>query len=495
MAGRGEPQSDSYDVLVIGAGIGGLVAGGLLAKAGQRVLVVEREARAGGCARSMECHGLAFDSALHMIGGCEQTEDIASGLFDRILQTLGSRQQCEFLPVNPFYRAVYPELVFDAPAGRRAFIDAHAALFPEESDGIHGFFELCTQIRQEVREYPPNPRLWMRLSTHLHSPALASYGSKTLAQVLARFIKSSQLRALLSTMWPCLGVPPSRLSFVYFSMILLSYLDEGVYYCRDGFQRLADALVYGLERQDGELLLGTSVQRITVSGDRVTGVLLDSGRQILAGRIISNADVDTTFKVLLASESAAAASIRQFDKMERSLSAVMAYVKLKGPVADPLSRHQNFAYGSWHHDTAYNASLAAKPDSLVLCAPSVTDPGLAPRGQSVVSMMALLPRPSESAWQSGRDVHAAQLIELAESFCPGISDSFVGELSRPASASERYCLKMHGSISGWAMTPGSNRQKETVSQNRIRGSDPGGTLDPTGRWRIQRCRIGRRCCE
>ena len=58
-----------YDVVIIGSGFGGLVCAHLLAKAGKRVLVLERQLQAGGCIQSYQRRGQAFDTGLHYVGG------------------------------------------------------------------------------------------------------------------------------------------------------------------------------------------------------------------------------------------------------------------------------------------------------------------------------------------------------------------------------------------------------------------------------------------
>ena len=70
-------RESTYDVVVIGGGIGGLTAGALLARAGKKVLVVEAQAQPGGYAGAIRAGEYTFDRADHLIMGCEEAETLS----------------------------------------------------------------------------------------------------------------------------------------------------------------------------------------------------------------------------------------------------------------------------------------------------------------------------------------------------------------------------------------------------------------------------------
>jgi phytoene dehydrogenase-like protein len=82
-------------------------------------------------------------------------------------------------------------------------------------------------------------------------PRLFRYHKATLGTVMDAHLRDPRLKALFAALWPYLGLPPSRLSFVYWAVMLQSFLEEGAFYCQGSFQRLADAVVEALEKHGG----------------------------------------------------------------------------------------------------------------------------------------------------------------------------------------------------------------------------------------------------
>src|SRR5262247_3124710 len=285
-----EAERDAYDVIVVGGGLGGLTAAALLARAGRSVLIVERHDRPGGYAHAFRRRGYRFDSAVHLVSGCEPVPFEGGGVLHDLLSELGVRERCDFVRVDPCYRVEWPGLTLDAPCELDRFAEAHAERFPREAKGIRGFLEDCLTIRGEA------------------SRAEEQAGAGPLRRperfplVLGARVEDPAACAALAALWPYLGLPPSRVSFLYFATMLTSYVADGAYYCRGSFQAFADALVAAAAGAGGELLLRAPVRRILVEQGRAAGVLLENGQHVRAPVVISNADARQTIEELCGAE-------------------------------------------------------------------------------------------------------------------------------------------------------------------------------------------------
>ena len=135
-----------YDVVVIGAGNGGLTAAAGLAKNGHKTLLLEKHNVPGGCAASFIRGRFEFEVALHQLSGMGFPE--FPGPLRGVLNELGVVEKIEFIQQKNLYRIVVPgEMDINLKAERAAAQETLMEKFPSEKEGIKKFFDLQTTVR------------------------------------------------------------------------------------------------------------------------------------------------------------------------------------------------------------------------------------------------------------------------------------------------------------------------------------------------------------
>ncbi len=137
-------SENSFDAVVVGSGLGGLIAGALLAKSGRKVCVLERNHSVGGCASVFKKGALTIEPALHQTSDPRDPTDVNHAT----LSGLGILDEIEWIPVRPFYSVKGGPVgsVFDMPVGYDAAHEALSRRFPKSREGSARFFGTIERI-------------------------------------------------------------------------------------------------------------------------------------------------------------------------------------------------------------------------------------------------------------------------------------------------------------------------------------------------------------
>lgn len=472
-----ESRHETYDVIVIGAGIGGLSTAALLAKAGKSVLLVERHDRPGGYAHSFKRRGFHFDSGVHLVSGCGPRGYRNGSSIYQICTTVGIEPREVFIPLKNYARAVYPELEINLRTGESDFIEGLCAHFPKEKDNLLALIRLCKLLAEEamLAETILEQGRKAKISPATALANLFRYRRTSVHVALDELLSDPQLKSLCASLWPYLGLPPARLSFLYWACMMAGYTYEGGYYCRGSFQNYANALAAAVERHGGEVLLNASARRIVVNQGKVAGILLENGQLIRASSVVSNTDALQTAELLLGRENLPKDHFDRLNELSPSTSIFVSYVATDLPIA-PHHSHESFFFESLDHEAAYASNLDGDFNWFSATLPSLTDPSLAPTGQHVMLLTTLCPFDIGQSWRQAKKPFEQRLLKKAERFFPGLRDHLLLVESGTPRTLERYTLNRQGAAYGFAASP------EQIGPNRpgVRGVLPG--LFHTGHW-------------
>lgn len=451
----------SCDCAIIGAGIGGLTAGVMLAQAGRSVVLFDLQDKPGGCCTAFRRGGFQFDVAVHMVGG----------IMPELLAALGI--SLEWRRVAPLYRVIAGGESVDVPP---ALPELRAALqdrFPAERAGIAALLDLIAHNWAAARAgwYPPPAQ-----APTVSMLALARYHHKTYAHLLDDFTHDPALRALLSVLCAYGGLPPERLSGLYMLGILGSYLVDGAYFPVGGSQALADALAGAFQAAGGALHLETEVTRLHLGAGGAVTVETDDGGRMMARCLISNADARTTFLRLIGQQALSTSMIERLNRLEVSMSALQVFLGVKGALDLPL---ETFAIPDPAAERVMSrlagGDFGAAP--LNLTVPTAIDSALAPPQHSAMSVIAAVPAGLSLTWTPAeRAERCDQLIETASAVLPDLRGRIVVQERATPLTLERFTRNHAGACYGWAMLP------EQMGSGRLSAKTPFPGVFLAGHW-------------
>ena len=138
----------AFDAVVIGSGLGGLTAAALLAKAGRKVCVIERNHSVGGAASAFKTGALTIEPALHQTADPHDPGEPKHA----ILTELGLLDEIEWIPISPFFSVKGGPVgeTFDLPVGFDAAHQALSSRFPKSRDGFARLLGAMEQIHSGV---------------------------------------------------------------------------------------------------------------------------------------------------------------------------------------------------------------------------------------------------------------------------------------------------------------------------------------------------------
>jgi len=466
-----------YDVIVIGSGIGGLTAASLLAKSGKSVLVIEAHDRPGGYAHGFNRKRYHFDSGVHLTSGCGKRGYQGGQVIYKLMNALGIAAQIEFVPVNPFSQACYPDFTVSLPTTIDDFVSTLGQFFPDEVYGLRNLLDLCLQITEEVAkadEVMADSGLFAQIEEKL--PAFNQYRKFTLTEVCQHFINDPKLLSLFATNWPYLGLPPSQVSFVYWAAMLIGYLVDGAYYCKGGFQKYANALVQGLRQNNGAIVYKTWVKKVEIEKQQVRGIVTDSGRQIGADVVISNADMRQTIFNLVGIEHFPKRYLQRLDRMRHSLSIFAVYIATDLPIHEMRFAQEAFCYQSQDHEENFATIERGEISFISITMPTLTDNSLAPEGEHVLMLTTLLPYQTCTAWKQLKPVVVEQMLDRAECYIPGLKEHLLFVDAGSPETMRRYTQNYQGAAYGWDVTP------DQIGPGRMSNRSPVPGLYFAGHW-------------
>ena len=288
-----------WDSIVVGSGLGGLVTASQLASKGAKVLVLEQYKIPGGSGGSFKRKGFTFDVGASMIFGFGDKG--YTNLLTRALKDVG--QECETIP-DPTQLSYHlpDQLEISVDRDYQKFITKLIDLFPHEEKGINHFYETCWDVFNCLDSMPllsiedPNYLMKVFFKSPLSCLGLARWLPVNAGDVARRYIKDPALLKFIDIECFCWSVMPANLTpMINAGMVFSDRHYGGINYPKGGVGIIAEKLVKGIEKLEGEIRYNSRVKKIIFEKEKAIGVLLENNEEILGKTIVSNATRWDTF--------------------------------------------------------------------------------------------------------------------------------------------------------------------------------------------------------
>ena len=410
---------ERYDVLVIGAGWGGLAAASLLARAGRRVAVLEARDRAGGCGQTFAREGFSFCAEMQYLMGCGP-----GGTVQRWLAALGLDQTVGFNALDPdgYDRIDLPGGRFRIPTDLRRFESALVQAFPADRAALTELFAVMWRIQAELGEAGIDVAHLLRHPFDFKDTVL--YGPWPVARVFDHFGLSPRVRAVLAGQCGDIGLSPRDEPFLCLQALLFGY-GESAHFPKRGMGFFVDQVVEYITGHGGTIHYETPATRLVRDGDRIAWVETPRGL-FTADLVVSDIDPARVFAMIDGAPP---------PRYEQSTSCFTIFLGLDVDLATQgFGRFNVWSYPSEDLDAAIDRTIVGHrydDPFFFLSTPSLyADPGvLAPAGGTTVQINVA----SDFDWfataaREGR--HERETARVAEEILSAVERRLLPDLRR-----------------------------------------------------------------
>lgn len=437
-------------VVIIGAGLGGLFTGAILAKEGFAVTVLEKNTSIGGGLQTFTRFGERFDTGMHVIGGMQP-----GGNIRKICNYLGILNQVNIRDVdeNCSDRLYFAQdkTYYEIAKGRDGFVNSLSQYFPHERENLKRYVDAIFNLTDHVDLFNLRPmQSYMNLITGEPDFLIAAN------DYIAKYIKDPRLRSVIAYMNPLYGGKENCTPAYIHAIISVLYIN-GTSRFVDGSSHFADLLANVISSNGGVIKTGDGVEWIEVNDRKVNYVRTISGKTYQADYYISAIHPCTMLRLM--DEKALPKSYRKrLNSIPNAYSAFSLYIKLK-PNTFPYLNYSEYYMGRYEDIWKFDHNDKPWPLGFLFMTPPDTN-----QGHFATKVLLTAPMSFDMArkWENttighrGEDYElwktdmAKKLLKLVEEMHPDFSDCIDKIVtSSPLTIRDYYAVK-DGSISGFS---------------------------------------------
>jgi prolycopene isomerase len=445
---------DQYDVIVVGAGLGGMTAASLLAKRGLSVLMIDQQNKPGGSCTSFKREDVVFDVGTAMLYGFGEK---GFKPFRFLMNEL--EEPIEIVAHATLARMTFEgkEIIFWPDVER--FLEELYRLFPEEKEALRAFYAdlykmyVNIVIKNEVivppSEFSARQGLRRLLSNPLAMLSMQKLLSTSTRDLLNQYFHTPAIFNFFDKL--CSAYSYTTAAETPGVLAATMFLDNhigGVYYPAGGAQMLPNTIEKAFERYGGQALYHQLVDEILIRDGKAYGVRLHNGLEIMAERVIANATVWNIYGKLVRPEHIAPERLKWAHYLVPTYPSMTLYM-----VVD----HEALPKGIFPWEIYIENRKEIDSSDLTLYINSLVDKTLCPPDKLVVMAIAPNlndwphtddPRYQSPEYEAQKRREAERMLDQIEYHIPGFRGHINTLIIGTPSTIERYLLKNGGAVGG-----------------------------------------------
>ena len=401
-----ELTKSSYDTIIIGSGVGGLTTAVFLAKAGKKVLVLEKHYVPGGFTHTFKRKKFEWDVGVHYVGQVNLKDNLMRKAFDYL-----SDGKLKWADMGEIYdQTIIEGAIYNFKKGRENQINQMIDYFPKEEKAIRAYYSLVKNIGANYTTFFSERTMPFWLSKtigYFMRRKFYAYSQKTTAEVLHSLNCSEKLIAVLCAQCGNYGLSPNESSFAIHGMIVEHFI-EGGNYPVGGASSIHKKLIDVIEANKGIVAIKADVKNIIIENNKAIGVEMSNGDKLYSKTVVSNAGAHNTFNKLISKCIQKEENTTNLNKIKPSVSHVCIYVGLNASDEElNLPKHNIWLFDNYQIDKSQAHHLKTKnsPSPIsYISFPSAKDPDWQKKhpGTSTIQVLGSFPYEWMKEWEEGK---------------------------------------------------------------------------------------------
>ena len=373
------------EVIIIGAGVGGLSTAIYLAKNGFKVTVFEKNANAGGRCGNFTKDGHRFDIGATLL--------MMPDIYRRTFADMGKKleEELELLRLDPIYRIKFPDK-------GELFFSSDLAQMQQQLESIEpgSFTRFLKYMQKSFKAYKISMKAiiernyynlfnFFNLKNFLILIKVKAFQNHN--RLTSKYFKNEILRAAFTFQNIYVGQNPFKASAV-FSMLPFLELADGVWFPKGGMYQVVDRFLAIAAENQVKIRYKSNVKAISVEGKKIRGVVLSDDSFHPADLVVTNADLPYAYKELLPE----ADYMSRLKRLQYTCSAIMLHWGTDCEFPE-LEQHNVFVSRNYRKSirSIFNGGVGLDDPSFYVHSPVKTDPSAAPEGQDSLSIIVPVP--------------------------------------------------------------------------------------------------------